>query len=216
MKILLPKIKVLFSVKFSNNGGFGLILSMSEQTVLFFLAVVLGFTAGFFYDIIRIFRMVVKHFGLLIQIEDFLYWVITAAVVFFVMLQKNFGEIRGFLVCGVFLGMLFYFLLLSKLFIKQAGWLINFLKKIVKFMLRLIKVPLAVLFKLLRNIFSPVELWLKKEYNKFRNLLKKNRLYVKIKGCKNYKGFSLKGSKNNDRYKDKNRKAGKKSSNKNK
>ncbi len=60
------------------------------------------------YDVFRIFRRVVPHGVVWTAVEDVLYWVVSALLIFGMIFQKNDGLIRGFSVGGIVLGMLFF------------------------------------------------------------------------------------------------------------
>lgn len=109
-----------------------MILSMSNQFILFLMSTALGFISGFIYDLFRVFRRIIKHNKFFVQLEDFIYWIILALIIFFIILQKNSGEIRAFLFLGFFIGMILYFTTLSRLFLKFSKKLIDFIKQILK------------------------------------------------------------------------------------
>ena len=127
-----------------------MILSVSVQAKLFLTTILCGVLTGFFYDIIRIFRMLAKHKKIFIALEDGIYWLVVSLIVFFVMLVESFGEIRIFSIFGVFLGMFFYFLTISSLSLRFAQIIINITKKIFLLFLEIILTP----FRLILMIFS--------------------------------------------------------------
>lgn len=91
---------------------------ISSEAVFLGISVCVGAGLFFLYDILRIFRRIKKHGVILIGMEDILYWLVCTAVVFLMIYQKNDGMVRGFAIGGVFVGMLLYFLLLSRFVIK--------------------------------------------------------------------------------------------------
>ncbi len=131
-----------------------MILSINNQLFLFLLSVLFGFITGFFYDFLVIFRKLVKHFKFIIQIEDLIYWTVSALVLFFVMLKENYGEIRGFLILGCFLGMIFYFSIASKIFLEISDRILLLIKKILIVVFKIIFTPLSYVYKLFRKIFD--------------------------------------------------------------
>ena len=128
-----------------------MILSINNQALLFFVSALFGFSAGFFYDCINVFRKIIKHHKIFIQIEDFIYWTVSALILFFIMLKENFGEIRGFLILGAFIGMLLYFLILSKLFLSISEKVLHFLKKVFTTVFRIIFLPVFTVYSLLKS-----------------------------------------------------------------
>lgn len=158
-----------------------MILSIKWQVLIFFMSIAIGFLIGFFYDLIRVFRRIFKHINLLVQIEDFVYWIFSAIFVFFITLYENKGEVRAFFILGVFLGMILYFCTISILFIKVSNEIIKFFKKVFIITFKIIYIPIKTTLK----VFSyPCKFIYKKllNINKYLNkLLKKNKIYVKIK-----------------------------------
>jgi len=130
-----------------------MILSMNYQTFLFFSAVAFGFFAGFLYDFFKIFRKIVRHKKIFVQIEDFFYWTACSLVLFFIMLEENFGEVRGFLILGAFVGMILYFVLLSRFFISVSNKILFCVKKFFMFLFGMFFIPLRSVFFFFKKIF---------------------------------------------------------------
>ena len=130
-----------------------MILSISNQFTIFLLSVIFGFCAAFFYDFLVIFRKIIKHYKFFVHIEDFLYWTVLALLMFFIMLEENYGEIRGFLILGVFLGMILYYFSLSEYFLSISDKVLRLIKKILMFLFKLVFTPIEYVFKFFRKIF---------------------------------------------------------------
>lgn len=124
-------------------------MSISEQSYIFALTIIIGFFVGFVYDLFRILRKTIKHANIIIQIEDILYWIFVSVVMFYILLSKNYGEVRAFSIIGAFLGMLIYFLTLSQIFLPITVKIINFIKKIILFVVKIILIPVKFVVKLL-------------------------------------------------------------------
>ncbi|MBR1738348.1 MAG: spore cortex biosynthesis protein YabQ [Firmicutes bacterium] len=146
-----------------------MILSFSEQAKLFLSTVCIGCIIGFVYDIIRVFRGIIKHPEILKQAEDLLYWTISAISVFILLLSENNGEVRFFMIIGSFIGIILYYLTLSSLFIKVSMKVYEFIKKIISVFIeivmtpfRLLLIPLRYIFKKLINILKILKKLLKK------------------------------------------------------
>ena len=143
---------ILYSEEFLNNNI--MILSINNQLFLFLLSVLFGFVTGFFYDFLVIFRKIIKHFKFIVQIEDLIYWTVSALLLFFIMLKENHGEIRGFLILGSFLGMILYFSLISKIFLKISDQILSFIKKILIVTFKIVFTPIGYVLKLFKKIFD--------------------------------------------------------------
>lgn len=70
------------------------------------------------YDILRTLRIVIPHRAIWVGAEDFLYWIYAGLITFSLLYAQNDGEIRWFVVAGVFAGMLVYNALISRFFLK--------------------------------------------------------------------------------------------------
>lgn len=157
-----------------------MILSMSEQARLFFISVVFGFFIGFGYDWLRVFRRIIKHFNFFIQLEDILYWLFSALLLFLVMLMQNYGEIRFFLILGDFIGMILYFCIVSPLFLSISMAVVNLIKKILALIFKAISFPFKIFAKFLKIPYHFLDKCIKKTIKNFNLLLKNNPFCAKI------------------------------------
>ena len=65
-----------------------------------------GIALMMLYDILRIFRHIVKHRTILLAVEDALYWIICGIGIFAMLYRENDGLLRWFVLGGVAIGML--------------------------------------------------------------------------------------------------------------
>lgn len=82
-----------------------------------------GIALMMLYDILRIFRHIVKHRTILLAVEDALYWIICGIGIFAMLYRENDGLLRWFVLVGVAIGMLVE----NGLF---SPWIIRFFVKI--------------------------------------------------------------------------------------
>jgi len=129
-----------------------MILSMQGQAFVFLAAVVTGFACGFVFDLFRVFRKAIRHGTILTQIEDAIFWVLAAFIVFYVMFTLNEGEVRAFSVLGAFLGMVLYFSTISRVIMKVSSKIIEMIKKV----LRKFTNSVIIGFCRCKQFFSPV------------------------------------------------------------
>jgi spore cortex biosynthesis protein YabQ len=127
-----------------------LIVSVNGQAMLFLFTVEAGIAIGIFYDLFRITRKIFHHPNWMIHIEDLLYWIFIALFMFFLLFSKNYGEIRGFALLGALIGNVLYFLTLSPYFMRISTWMINWIKKIIRFLIKILLVPV----RFIKRIFS--------------------------------------------------------------
>ena len=96
-----------------------------KETDILLKALLLGAALIFVYDILRIGRGLIPHGNLWTGVEDFLFWLGSAAAIFVLMYRENDGYVRGFAVGGVVAGMLLYSLTLSPFVVKGSVFLLR-------------------------------------------------------------------------------------------
>ena len=143
-----------------------MILSMSEQTLLFLTTVAAGVVMGFVYDLFRIIRKSFPHNSFMVQFEDVIYWVAVSFLMFYFMLHRNYGEIRFFSIVGAALGMVLYFCTLSVLIMKVAGVVIDVVQRILLTVLRILLWPFKIIFRFLLWMFGPPIRWLGRKFRR--------------------------------------------------
>ncbi len=155
-----------------------MILSLNEQASLFLFSVSLGFIIGFIYDIFRIIRFIFNHKKIWVQIEDALYWLISVFFVFLFLLKKNYGEVRFYMIVGVFLGMFLYFISISQLILSVSEKILKTIFFLIKTFLSILLYPFICLYNILR---VPVKKSSNFFINKNKKLLQLIKIYVRIR-----------------------------------
>ncbi|WP_097014579.1 spore cortex biosynthesis protein YabQ [Anaerocolumna aminovalerica] len=153
----------------------------------FAASVIWGMLLIVFYDLLRIFRRVVKHNGFFIAIEDIIYWVICSLLIFRMMYEQNNGIIRGFSILAMLLGMLIFHHAISDFFVNIISVLIHKLFHFIGMILKTIFKPFYFVLKKIKKVFS----WVFRKIKKFRSkilLLKKNRKSSKMAVSDDEKG----------------------------
>lgn len=132
-----------------------------DEVELFAVCLSLGMVLACIYDCIRILRLLLKHKNWMVDTEDLLFWLFTAWLVFRTLFIYNRGALRGYAFLGMFLGVLFYMLTLSRLFLFLVGKIIpywtackNFIKKPFVLFCRFLR-------KALKNIATEVKMAVK-------------------------------------------------------
>lgn len=144
--------------------------TIGQEALFLGIACLVGAGLFFLYDMLRIFRRIIPHGNIWIGVEDFIYWLICTGTVFVMLYRENDGMVRGFAIGGLVLGMLFYYLLLSRY--------------VVRFQVKIIKTVIGVLQKIFSPILRPVLRGVKKVYRIIRKRLKKLIQAVKMGLCK--------------------------------
>jgi len=122
---------------------------MSGQAWLFSATILVGAAIGLLYDIFRIFRKTAPHTGLAVQLEDLLFWLTATGLTFYYMLHRNSGEIRPFALLGIGLGLVLYFATISRLVLVVFVSVVNYIKKVVAVVIKILLVPVKYIASLL-------------------------------------------------------------------
>lgn len=112
-------------------------------------SVVGGMLIALIYDGFRIKRKAVKTRSIVIHIEDMIFWLIVAVVMFAVIYYSNEGELRGYIFIGTIIGVILYSLLFSKLVVQSSMFVIRFIVRVVKTICKIIVYPFRLLFRIL-------------------------------------------------------------------
>ena len=114
---------------------------ITDQLLLFLTAIEIGICMGVLFDLIRIFRKLIKHPNFFVQIEDMLYWVTCGFIGFYMLYICNYAEIRPYIFIGIILGGIFYFATFSIIFMKIATIVIFYIKAFIGKTIQLLMVP---------------------------------------------------------------------------
>ena len=85
------------------------------------------------YDVLRIIRGIIPHGTFLINLEDLVYWIYVAVVVFVQLYDKNDGRLRGYVFGGLLAGMILYACSFSRICVP---YIIRFLQRVLGVLLR--------------------------------------------------------------------------------
>jgi len=157
-------------------------VSVSNQAYIFLWSVIGGMLIAFIYDIFRIKRRAVKTHSMVIYIEDFLYWIIVALVMFGVVYYSNQGEIRGYIFIGMVLGIVLYVSLLSRIIINSTLFIIGILKKVIMTLWNILIYPFKILYRIFRVPLRLVYRIMGKGLRKTRRIGRNNYAKIKIWG----------------------------------
>lgn len=81
---------------------------------MFLTATYGGLIAGFIYDVYRSIRYISRPSKYVAYIQDFLFWTVVVILFFYILIKINWGELRGFIVIGFFLGITIYMKIFSR------------------------------------------------------------------------------------------------------
>ncbi|MBO5088909.1 MAG: spore cortex biosynthesis protein YabQ [Lachnospiraceae bacterium] len=132
-----------------------------DEIQLFLICLMLGAALALVYDGIRIFRLLIPHQDWVVDVEDLVYWVFTAWMVFRTLFYYNQGMLRGYAFLGMFLGMLVYMLTVSRLLLFIVRKLLPYWEKIHAKLQKPLLILQEKMRKSLKNIASEVKMAMK-------------------------------------------------------
>lgn len=148
-----------------------------REANFFLISILSGCFMILVYDVLRVFRRLVKHGMIWIAFEDMLYWIGCALLVFAMLYQKNNGLIRWFAIGGIAIGMLLYNHFISSWAVRGIVWI---LRKII----HMLTYPLRLAKKSVQKPLGFCKHKILKLLRKARKLLKKIGKTVKMGLCK--------------------------------
>lgn len=105
---------------------------IQNQLFSFFIYVIVGILLGFIFDIFRALRKSIKNSTVATNIEDILFVIISFIIIAMVVQIVSKGELRFYILLGIILGILIYFLSVSKYIITGETWILKSIIKILK------------------------------------------------------------------------------------
>lgn len=145
-----------------------IILAQLYTLLIFFST---GIIIGIFFDIFRILRRSFKTSDIITYIEDIIFWIFTGFFFIFVLFKFNNGEIRSYVLLGVIFGIIIYMFTISKYFIKISVNIIEIVKKILSY-------PIKIICKILKP-FSFIVINIRKVITDIINTILKNDKKIK-------------------------------------
>ena len=129
---------------------------IQNQLFSFFIYVIVGILLGFIFDIFRALRKSIKNSTVATNIEDILFVIISFIIIAMVVQIVSKGELRFYILLGIILGILIYFLSVSKYIITGETWIlksiIKILKSIYNFFIKFFKKINGLILKFLNKV----------------------------------------------------------------
>ena len=129
---------------------------IQNQLFSFFIYVIVGILLGFIFDIFRALRKSIKNSTVATNIEDILFVIISFIIIAMVVQIVSKGELRFYILLGIILGILIYFLSVSKYIITGETWIlksiIKILKRIYNFFIKFFKKINDLILKFLNKV----------------------------------------------------------------
>jgi len=117
-------------------------ISFTEQSVVFLFSCVVGGLLGAFYDVFRIVRIAFRSKWLSIFFQDLIFCIFSAFSIILLVFYTNSGTVRWFSLFGCFLCFVLYHLTVGRLIMFVSKKIIDFIKKVLKFLYSITIMPL--------------------------------------------------------------------------
>ena len=149
----------------------------SFQLNILFYSAGFGFFAALLYDIFKLIHFPVFKSVKWLFAKDLFYSITTAFLCFVFLLSVNNGKIRIYIIIGIILGYICWFMVLSSIFLRFGTLIFNKIKSVVSIFAAVITLP----FRLIFSLFTPITdktkanimIFFEKTRNKFKIHLKK-------------------------------------------
>ncbi|MBE7044284.1 MAG: hypothetical protein E7397_02045 [Ruminococcaceae bacterium] len=126
-----------------------MILTISEQATVFLQMILLGVGSGILFDCFRALHRTVFRGVVSVGISDFLFWMSETGLIGAGIYLLHSGSLRFFVILGLVLGQILYFLLVSRVVCTIFVWFIGRLLKIFKVFFKILLTPAQLLYKIL-------------------------------------------------------------------
>lgn len=92
--------------------------NIQTEARLLMMSVMTGAGLMALYDVLRMFRLLVRHGWLWIGLEDLFYWIFSGFATFYLLYRENDGALRLYIIGSVLLSMVIYDRICSANFLK--------------------------------------------------------------------------------------------------
>ena len=89
-----------------------------NQLYTLFVFILSGAVIGILFDLFRILRKSFKTPDIITYIEDIIFWILTGLFLLYIIFKYSFGQLRIYMFVSLIIGIVIYFLTISKYFIK--------------------------------------------------------------------------------------------------
>lgn len=118
---------------------------------VFIMSAVSGVLIGAVFDVFRALRYKIKQKPLSVGIQDILFWIIAAFIVFGFMYRVNSGQPRWYIFAGAILGECIYAAVAGRAVVHLFAFLGTAMAKAAVFVIKIFLIPFAFLYKTVRK-----------------------------------------------------------------
>ena len=114
-------------------------MAVTRELIVFLYFILDGIAGGILLDALRVLRHNRKVKDLVVYLEDIIYWLLIGASVLWLSYILNTETIRIYMLLAVFLGMLIYFLTLTKMVYKVFDCFCRYLSRLFSWIAKVFK-----------------------------------------------------------------------------
>lgn len=122
---------------------------ISGDTLLFLIMILCGALISLFFDLLRAFRITVKPNTVIVAVSDAIFIFVSIFAAAALVWNFGSGKFRFYELTGLFLGSIFYFLLLGRWVLKFLIIIDENILKFARFILKILLTPPRFLYKIL-------------------------------------------------------------------
>ncbi len=148
-------------------------VEQSEQSLIFFASLGVGFLLGVLYDFLRALRLSFTRGKWSVIIFDLLYFFMVAFASYIFILAANKGEVRSYIIIGELLGAVFYYFSLGFALMKLTDKFVLLLKRFYSFVFKIISFPFRLIKNFFLKVFGKLKIIFKKSEKKSQKIQKK-------------------------------------------
>ena len=108
--------------------------SLFSQIKILLIFNITGLLIGFLFDFFRIQRKVIKTNDFITYVQDILFWIMSGIIVIISMVKFTDGGIRSYMILGIIVGIVLYFVFISKYIMAVSLNIVRFFTKILSFL----------------------------------------------------------------------------------
>ena len=134
-----------------------MIVTIEAQLVSLILSVFAGLIVGLLFDLYRTINFFVRPLKAFLYLMDLLFWIITGGVVFAILLNADYAQLRAYTFMGMGLGIFTYFKLFSSYILKFYRGVFRFITNLFRFMIILIVLPFKLVYNFMWEIIYSIK-----------------------------------------------------------
>lgn len=114
-------------------------MTVTRELIIFLCFILEGIVGGILLDILRASRHNRKAKDFIVCLEDFVYWLVLGAGAIWLSYILDTGTIRMYMILGVFLGLIIYFLTLTKPVYKVFDFICRYSLRLIRWIVKIFR-----------------------------------------------------------------------------